>query len=118
MKEILFILNEPPYGSEKIYNALRLALAIVKKQDSETIHIFLFGDSVLGAKRSQKVAQGYYNLETMLKGLATRGVKISACGTCMDARGMKDEELVDGIERGSMDHLSDWTLWAGKVLVF
>jgi uncharacterized protein involved in oxidation of intracellular sulfur len=54
----------------------------------------------------------------MLKGLATRGVKISACGTCMDARGMKDEELVDGISRGSMDQLSDWTLWAGKVLVF
>jgi len=118
MKEILFILNEPPYGSEKIYNALRLALAIVRKQDSETIHIFLFGDSVLAAKRSQKVAQGYYNLETMLKGLATRGVKISACGTCMDARGMKDEELVDGIDRGSMDQLSDWTLWAVKVLVF
>ena len=118
MKEILFILNEPPYGSEKIYNALRLALAIVKKQDSETIHIFLFGDSVLAAKRSQKVAQGDYNLETMLKGFATRGVKISACGTCMDARGMKDEELVDGIDRGSMDQLSDWTLWAVKVLVF
>lgn len=118
MKDILFILNESPYGSEKTYNALRLALAIVKKQDTETIHIFLFGDSVLTGKRSQKVAQGYYSLETMLKGLATRGVKISACGTCMDARGMKDDELLDGIERGSMDQLSDWTLWAGKVLVF
>ena len=118
MDETLFILNDPPYGSEKTYNALRLALAIAKKQDSDRIHIFLFGDSVLTAKRSQKVAEGYYNLETMLKGLATRGVKISACGTCMDARGMKDEELVDGISRGSMDQLSDWTLWAGKVLVF
>ncbi len=54
----------------------------------------------------------------MLKGFATRGAKISACGTCMDARGMKDEELVDGISRGSMDQLSDWTLRATKVLVF
>ncbi|MHB1440771.1 MAG: DsrE/DsrF/TusD sulfur relay family protein [Cuniculiplasma sp.] len=118
MNEILFILNDPPYGSEKTYNALRLALAIAKKQESETIRIFLFGDSVITAKRSQKVAQGYYNLETMLKGLAARGVKISACGTCMEARGMNDEELVDGVGRGSMDQLSEWTLWAAKVLVF
>ena len=58
MKETLFILNDPPYGSEKTYNALRLALAIAKKQESETIRIFLFGDSVLTAKKAQKVAQG------------------------------------------------------------
>ena len=67
---------------------------------------------------AQCFENGYYNLETMLKGFATRGAKISACGTCMDARGMKDEELVDGISRGSMDQLSDWTLRATKVLVF
>lgn len=118
MENMLFILNDPPYGSEKLYNALRLALSVAKKQESETIHIFLFGDSVVAAKKSQKVAQGYYNLETMLKGLASRGVIISACGTCMDARGMGDEELLNGIIRGSMDQLGDWTLWAGKILVF
>lgn len=118
MEETLFILNDPPYGSEKTYNALRLAMALAKKQESETIRIFLFGDSVVAAKKSQKVAQGFYNLETMLKGLAARGVIVSACGTCMDARGMKDEELVVGISRGSMDQLSDWGLWSRKVLVF
>ncbi len=118
MNETLFILNDPPYGSEKIYNALRLALAIAKKQDSEMVRIFLFGDAVISAKMSHKVAQGYYNLESMLKGLAARGVKISACGTCMDARGMTDGEIIDGITRGSMEQLSDWTIWADKVLVF
>jgi uncharacterized protein involved in oxidation of intracellular sulfur len=118
MKRFLFILNEPPYGSEKPYNALRLALTLSRKQESDTIHIFLLGDSVVAAKEGQKVAQGYYNLESILKGLVSRGINISTCGTCMDARGFEDDDLIKGISRGTMDQLGDWSLWADSVIVF
>ncbi|EQB65739.1 MAG: DsrE-like protein [Thermoplasmatales archaeon I-plasma] len=118
MKGFLFILNEPPYGSEKPWNALRLALTLARQQDADTIRIFLLGDSVIAAKHGQKVAQGYYNLESMLKGLVSRGVNVVACGTCMDARGLGDDDLIKGISRGSMDQLGEWSLWADSVLVF
>ena len=54
----------------------------------------------------------------MLKGLAPKGVAIGACGTCIDARGMTDEPLVDGVHRSTMAELTTWTIWADKVITF
>jgi uncharacterized protein involved in oxidation of intracellular sulfur len=36
----------------------------------------------------------------------------------MDARGIKDPELLEGTRRSSLEELVDWTQWADKVLVF
>ena len=58
------------------------------------------------------------NIERMLKVLASKGGKIGVCGTCMDARGMKPEALVEGAHRSSMDELTFWTQEADKVIVF
>jgi len=54
----------------------------------------------------------------MLKVLQAKGGVIGVCGTCMDARGLKDEDLAVGARRSTLDELADWTLWADKVLVF
>jgi uncharacterized protein involved in oxidation of intracellular sulfur len=35
----LFIINDPPYGTERVYNALRIAHALLKK-DSQTVRSF------------------------------------------------------------------------------
>jgi uncharacterized protein involved in oxidation of intracellular sulfur len=113
----LIILNEPAYGNERTYNGLRLALALAKADDDE-LRVFLMGDSVTAAKPGQKTPEGYYNLERMLKGLASKSVRIGTCGTCLDARGMTDEPLVPGTERSSMTELSAWTIWADKVITF
>jgi uncharacterized protein involved in oxidation of intracellular sulfur len=93
----LFILNDPPYGTERCYNALRLAGALVRRE-GEHVRVFLMGDAATCAKRSQKVPQGYYNVEVMLGAVARHGGEIGACGTCMDARGMAAEELAAGIQ--------------------
>jgi len=63
----LFIINDPPYGTERVYNALRLAHALLKKEPSPEVAIFLMADAVLAAKRHQKTPDGYYNVERMLK---------------------------------------------------
>lgn len=113
----LIILNDPPYGTERSYNGLRLALTLQKREEVQ-LSIFLMADSVLCAKRGQKTPDGYYNLERMLKGLTSRGVAIGTCGSCMDARGLTDEDLLSGVHRSSMEELTDWTVAADKVIVF
>jgi len=112
-----FILNDPPYGTERSYNALRLAGSLAKRE-GEQVKVFLIGDAAAAAKAGQKVPQGYYNIEVMLRGVAKRGGEIGVCGTCLDARGMADGELSDATHRSSLDQLTDWTQWADTVLVF
>ncbi len=117
MTKTLFILNDPPYGTERSYNGLRLAGAVVKR-DGQQVRVFLMGDATSCAKAGQQTPNGYYNLERMLRAVTNRGGKIAVCGTCMDARGIASDELADGTARGTLDELADWTLWADRALVF
>jgi uncharacterized protein involved in oxidation of intracellular sulfur len=118
MTKTLFILNDPPYGTERSYNALRLAGSLARRPGEE-VKVFLMGDAAGCAKSGQQVPQGYYNLENMLQGPATRhGVEVGVCGSCMDARGITEAELAEGAKRSSLSQLTDWTLWADKTLVF
>ncbi|HEU0199448.1 MAG TPA: DsrE family protein [Burkholderiaceae bacterium] len=113
----LFILNDPPYGTERGYNALRLAGSLAERE-GEQVRVFLIGDAAACAKRNQKVPPGYYNLEVMLGALTRRGGTIGVCSSCMDARGIVDEELVDGTRRSSMEELTNWTAEADRVVTF
>ncbi len=118
MKNILFIVDDSPYGSERTYNALRLAINLLKKEPRPEVRVFLVGDGAAGAKAGQSVPQGYYNVEIMLKAVAKRGGAVGVCGTCMDARGLRDEDLAEGTRRSSLDEWTEWSLWADKVFVF
>lgn len=113
----LFILNDPPYGTERSYNALRLAGALAKRE-GESVRAFLMGDAAAVAKRGQQVPQGYYNLERMLRVLTLAGGEVGVCGSCLDARGIAESELAEGAAKSTLEALADWTQWADKVLVF
>ncbi len=116
MTSTLFILNEAPYGNERAYNGLRLAGALAAKDD-QSVRLFLMADAVGCAKSGQKVPEGYYNVQIMLGKVARKG-EVGLCGTCMDARGLREEEMIDGARRGTLAQLADWTAEADKVLVF
>ena len=79
--KILFILNDPPYGTERCYNALRLAMALLKSDPATETTVFLMADAVACAKRGQKTPEGYYNLERMLKRFSAGAHKLLLCGT-------------------------------------
>lgn len=111
----LIILNDPPYGTERSYNGLRLAKALAGK--GEMVTLFLLADAVSCAKQGQKVPPGFYNLELMLKAIVRKG-RVLLCGTCMDARALQDGEIVEGAHRSTMDELAEATLAADKVLIF
>ncbi|MHB8630989.1 MAG: DsrE/DsrF/TusD sulfur relay family protein [Candidatus Limnocylindria bacterium] len=113
----LLILNDAPYGSERSYNGLRLAMSLIKRE-GQAVRVFLLGDGVACAVRGQKTPDGYYNIERMVRAIAQGGGKIVCCGSCSDARGLIDEARVEGAERSSMDELTDWTIWADRVIAF
>jgi uncharacterized protein involved in oxidation of intracellular sulfur len=115
---VLFILNDAPYGSEKAYNALRMAMALQKDHDEVQVLIFLMADAVTCALRNQSTPQGYYNVERMLRSIVAKGGLIKACGSCSDARGLRELPLVDGVEISTMSQLAQWTVEADKVLTF
>jgi uncharacterized protein involved in oxidation of intracellular sulfur len=110
----LFILNDAPYGTERSYNALRLARQL-GKMEGETVRVFLMGDAVTCAKGGQKVPEGYYNAGDMVRMF---GGEVGLCGTCMDARGLSEDQLVEGVRRSTLKELAEWTAAADKVLVF
>ncbi|MBK6742904.1 MAG: DsrE family protein [Hydrogenophilales bacterium] len=118
MTQVLFILNGAPYGDERTYNGLRLAGSLAKKPEHE-VRAFLMGDAAPAAKDGQHVPPGFYNLQIMLNKVIRSGPgRVAVCGTCMDARGITDKELVEGAHRGTLEELTGWTEWADKVLVF
>lgn len=117
MARNLFILNDGPYGTERSYNGLRLAGALARREGEE-VRVFLMGDAASCARAGQKVPAGYYNVELMLRGVTRRGGEVGVCGTCMDARGLRDEDLAEGTARGTLEQLADWTAWSERALVF
>jgi uncharacterized protein involved in oxidation of intracellular sulfur len=114
----LIIINDPPYGTERPYNALRLALALQKRAPDDELTVFLMADAVTAAKAGQKTPDGYYNVERMLRRVLAGKAQVLLCGTCMDARGMTAEDLMTGTRRSSMDELAEATSAAAKVIVF
>ncbi|MCS6829853.1 MAG: DsrE family protein [Armatimonadota bacterium] len=115
---ILLIVNESPYGSERVWNALRLATALQQEVAGARIRIFLLSDGVYIAIPDHHRPEGSYNVGQMLASLAASGAEILACVTCIDQRGLWASNLVEGVQLGSMVELARWTAEAEKIMVF
>jgi len=115
--KFLIVLNDPPYGTERSFNGLRLAGNLVTKQEQAEVDVFLMGDAVACAKAGQTTPNGYYNLERMLRPILRRG-RVLLCGSCMDARGLKETEIVEEAKRSTLDELTQLSVTADKVIVF
>ena len=113
----LFVLNDAPYGSERSYNGLRLAGSLSKAEGGGG-KLFLIGDAAACAKGGQKVPEGFYNVQLMLGRVVRNKGEVGVCGTCMDARGITDPELLDGTRRSTLAELTTWAQWADKAMVF
>ena len=114
---MLIIIHDPPYGSERPYQALRLADALLKVEEDLDLTVYLTADAVLCAKRGQETPQGYYNVERMLKPILRKGC-VMACRTCMEARGLAGTDLVEGVLETRLGDLAQLTLEADKVLTY
>ncbi len=115
---ILLIINDAPYGSEKAYNALRLANQLGKDHPETKVRIFLMADAATAAIAHQNTPNGYYNIERMIKLSLSKGAKVKICGSCAEARGLKESMLIEGTELSTMAELTNWVVESDKVLTF
>ena len=115
---VLILINDAPYGTEKAYNAFRVAMAVQKDHPKVQVNIFLMADAVTCGMPNQNTPQGYYNIERMLKSVCSKGGNVKACGTCSDARGIRNMRLVEGVEMSNMAELAVWSVEADKVFTF
>ncbi len=116
--KILIIINDAPYGTEKAYNALRLANQLGKDHEAIEVRIFLMADAANCAILNQNTPNGYYNIERMLKLSLHKGAKVKICGSCAEARGLKNVPMVKGVEMSTMEELTHWVVDSNKVLTF
>ena len=117
MQRIVIIANGAAYGSESLFNSLRLAIALREQQSDLDLKLFLMSDAVTAGLRGQKPAEGY-NVQQMLEILTAQQVPVKLCKTCADGRGVSALPLVDGVEVGTLVELAEWALAADRVLSF
>lgn len=118
MKKVLILINDAPYGTEKAYNALRLSMQIQKDYEGTELYVFLMADAVTCALPNQNTPNGYYNIERMFKAVLSKNGKVKLCGSCCEARGIKDVRLIDGAELSTMKELAVLTMECYKVITF
>jgi uncharacterized protein involved in oxidation of intracellular sulfur len=118
MQKILILINDAPYGTEKAYNALRLANLLGKEHENVEVRIFLMADAASCAVAGQNTPNGYYNIERMMKFSISKGAKVKICGSCADARGLKNVPLIEGAEISTMAELTNWVVDSDKVITF
>lgn len=116
--KILILINDAPYGTEKAYNALRIANQLNKEHSDIEVRIFLMADAANCAIANQITPNGYYNIERMLKLSLNKGAKVKICGSCAEARGLKTLPLIEGTEISSLAELTQWVVDSDKVLTF
>lgn len=95
-----------------------MAHALTKNDPEGEVTVFLMADAVLCAKAGQKTPDGYYNIARMLHRVLSAKGRVLMCGTCMDARGLTEGDMIEGASRSTMDELAQSTLAADKVVVF
>ncbi len=120
LMNILIIINDAPYGTEKAYNALRIANQITKDHPNTQLSIFLMADGVNCAISNQNTPNGFYNIEIerMLKLSTSKGAKLLTCGSCLEARRLKSTTLVEKAEISTMAELTHLIIQSDRILTF
>ncbi len=119
MQRILIIINDAPYGTEKAYNALRMAMTLQKEHgEGVQVNIFLLADAVFCGLPQQKTPTGFYNIERMLKSIIRNGGEIKSCTGCSEARGIDQMNFIEGVTLSNMKEFAQWTVECDKVLSF
>ncbi|WP_300003065.1 DsrE/DsrF/TusD sulfur relay family protein [uncultured Cedecea sp.] len=117
MQKIVIISSGAAYGSESLFNSLRLAIALGEQTPRPEVKLFLMSDAVTAGINGQKPAEGY-NIQQMLEILTAQGIPVKLCKTCADGRGITRLPLVDGVETGTLVELAEWVVAANNVLTF
>ena len=112
-KTFTIIIADGAYASERPYTMLRFAYTALLEEHK--INIFLVEDGVFVGKKNQDPAS-YDNVGKWMKDVIEEGANVKACGVCMKARGLSQDEFIDGIEKTTMNTFVDMCAEADNVL--
>jgi len=121
---IFIICSNPPYGNETTRSALRIARRLLKEPDVQ-LSMFLMAESVYCAVKKAEYANGSYGelasqtySAPQLVSLLLEKATVYACGTCMGERSLSDDDMLEGIQKGTMDILNEESVSADQVMCF
>ncbi|QYK01404.1 DsrE/DsrF/TusD sulfur relay family protein [Shewanella psychrotolerans] len=118
MQHLLIIVNDAPYGSERLFNALRLAIQLNEQERPPAkVKLFLLSDAITAVLPKQNPSEGY-NIQQMLEIVIAQGSTVKFCGSCMHARGLADLAVIEGCQVATMDDLAQWVLDSDKTITF
>lgn len=112
----LIIINDAPYGTEKAWNALRIAMQFQKDFEQAEVRVFLMADGVFCAIPNETTPNGFYNIERMIEAVIHKGGKVRFCTTCGEARGLKSMKLIEGTEWSGMKELTQWIADSDRII--
>ncbi|MEJ5169740.1 MAG: DsrE family protein [Fimbriimonadales bacterium] len=118
MRSVTIILTEAGYGTDRPYNALRLASALEEGSTPAKVRLFLMCDAVAIGLQGQSAPSDDLNLGRRIEGLLAKGAEVSVCGLCAELRGLAGARWIDGVRMGSMPELAAWISDSDTVLSF
>lgn len=122
MATITVMIGDPPYGRQRLYTAIRFLL--VALHEGHKANLFLLEDAVFAAKKGQEPPEmpvgnaGMPNCEELLKAAILEGLEVKACRVCSSERGLRADEVIAGVQIGTMLDLVNWVIESDKALFF
>ncbi len=117
MSTITIIIQNAPYKDDnKAWHALRFAGAALAEDMLVQVH--LIDDGIFVGQKGHQVPEGKANLEELLAELIECGLEVRACGMAVDDYGLQEDDLIDGIKKGSMKALAGWVKASDHVIAF
>ena len=112
-KTFTIVIADSAYTKERSYTMLRFAYTALL--DDHKVNIFLVEDGVFVGKKNQDPSN-YDNVGKWLKDVIEEGAKVLACGVCMKARGMSENELMQGVQKTTMNGFLEMCVEADNVM--
>ena len=101
-------------GSMNLDFAVKLSAAAIEK--GHKVDLWASGNATMLSIKGQRAFKDYSFLEKPLKELMEKGLNVTACEACAEARGYHQDNTLEGFKRHSMDWYLASTFDADRVL--
>jgi tRNA 2-thiouridine synthesizing protein D len=112
-KVFTIAIGDGAYTKERPYTILRFAYTALL--EGHKVNIFLVEDGIFVGKKRQDPTT-YDNVGVWMKNVLEEGAVVKACGVCMKARGVIEEEFIEGIQKTSMNGFLEMSEEADNII--
>ena len=112
-KTFTIAIGDGAYTNERPYTMIRFAYTALLEEHK--VNIFLVEDGIFVGKKNQDPTT-YDNVGKWMSDVISEGANVKACGVCMKARGLSEQDLIEGIEKTTMNGLVEMCEEADNIL--